>query len=48
LSKEEKKAAKKAKKEAKEKKKEEILGKHGKTVMVLVGDLADGWERWAK
>jgi hypothetical protein len=48
LSKEEKKAAKKAKKEAKEKKKEEILGKHGKTVMVLVGDLAEGWERWAK
>lgn len=32
----------------KQEKKEKLLDKHGRPVMVIVGDLADGWERWAK
>jgi len=45
----EKKMSKKEKKELKKKqKKEKILDKHGRPIMLIVGDLADGWERWAK
>lgn len=41
--------SKKEKKELKKKqKKEKILDKHGRPIMLIVGDLADGWERWAK
>lgn len=44
-----KKLSKKEKKELKKKeKKEKILDKHGRPIMLIVGDLADGWERWAK
>ncbi|KAL7416037.1 hypothetical protein BDY24DRAFT_380856 [Mrakia frigida] len=43
-----KKLSKKEKKELKKKeKKEKILDKHGRPIMLIVGDLADGWERWA-
>jgi hypothetical protein len=46
--KEEKRRLKQAKKKEKQEKKQALLEKYGKPVMVLCGDLADGWERWAK
>lgn len=43
------KATKKAlKKEKKKKEKVKMVSKAGRPAMILCGDLADGWERWAK